>query len=491
MSQMPLGIGGGIAVAVYVAMLLVVALVARRARRDDSLGDFYLAGRGLGPLVLFFTLYATQYSGNSLLGYPGEAYRLGFAWVMSVGFMLAIVVAYLAMAPRLFRVARRFRYVTPGDWIEHRFGSPVLTHTANLLWVAAIANYLLAQLMAMGHVVAGLSGDAVPYWVGVIVLTLVIIVYETLGGMRAVAWTDGVQGVMLVTGLVGLMVAVVPTPASLERVTEWIIEHEPRKAAVPSWSMCVTWVSTVVMIGLSAAVYPQAIQRIYAAEDARALKRSVGRMAFMPLVTMTPIMLLGIFGIEHFAGLSGVEADQVLPRLLAEWATRSLWLYAMAILVVLAVVAAIMSTADSVLLSLSSILAKDVLGRSLLRGAPEARLTHAGKVLSWVVMACLVTVALVPRITLWGLIELKMELLVQVAPAFFLGLRWRGLTARATLTGMIAGVVGSLLLPVVGFDRPWGVHAGLVGLTANLALCVILSAYDGRSVRGQTVPQLT
>ncbi len=481
MSDLPFGVGGGIAVGLYIATLMVVAFVARRARKDDSLSEFYLAGRGLGPLVLFLTLYATQYSGNSLLGYPGEAYRLGYAWVMSVGFMLAIVVAYLAIAPRLFRVARRFRYVTPGDWIEHRFASPALTHTANLLWVAAIANYLLAQLMAMGHVVAGLTGDAVPYWVGVLLLALVIIVYETLGGLRAVAWTDGLQAVMLVAGLVGVMVAVAPTTARLERLTEWIIQNEPHKAAVPSWSMCVTWASTVLMIGLSAAVYPQAIQRIYAAEDARALKRSVGRMAFMPLVTMVPIMMVGIFGIEHFAGLSAVEADQVLPRLLGEWATRSLWLYWMAILVVLAVVAAIMSTADSVLLSLSSILAKDFLGRSVLKGTPEARLTHAGKLLSWGVMACLVTIALVPRITLWGLIELKMELLVQVAPAFFLGLRWRGLTARATLAGMIGGLMCSLLLPLVGFDRPLGLHAGLVGLAANLLLCVTLSVHDGWS----------
>ena len=433
MTELPFGVVGGIAIGVYVAAMIAVAFIARRARKDDSLDDFYLAGRGLGPLVLFMTLYATQYSGNSLLGYPGEAYRLGFAWVMSVGFMLAIVVAYVAIAPRLYRVAHRFRCVTPGDWIDHRFGMPALTSLANVVWVAAIANYLLAQLVAMGHVVAGLTAGGLPYWSGVMLLAVVIIIYKRLGGLRAVAWADGVQGLMLVVGLLGLMLAIARTPANLERVTEWIIRLEPQKAAVPSWTTCISWASTVVMIGLSAAVYPQAIQRIYAARDAHALQRSVARIAIMPLVTMVPILLLGIVGIEQLAGLTGVEADQALPRLLAQWASQSTWMYVMALTVMLAVVAAIMSTADSVLLSLSSILATDVLGKWILPHVPEARLTQAGKALSGLVMLALVGVALSPRITLWGLTQLKMELLVQVAPAFFLGLRWSEVRGRAVL----------------------------------------------------------
>lgn len=93
---------------------------------------------------------------------------------MSVGFMMAIVVAYLAVAPPLYELGRRHHYITPGDWVAHRFGSSALWWVANLVWIGALANYLLAQLMAMGHVVAGLSDGAVPYWVGVVGLTLVI-----------------------------------------------------------------------------------------------------------------------------------------------------------------------------------------------------------------------------------------------------------------------------------------------------------------------------
>jgi SSS family transporter len=474
-----LGQGASLVVGAYLVVLLGVGLLARRARRSESLADFYLAGRSLGSAVLLLTLFATQYSGNALLGYPGEAYRLGFAWVMSVGFMMAIVVVYLLFAPRLRLLAERHGFVTPGDFLDHRFGSPTLSLFANTLMVVAIGNYLLAQLMAMGHVVAGLSDGAVPYGLGVVLLALVIIVYETLGGMRAVAWTDCLQGLMLLVGLVGLLAAVAPSTGHLRALTEWILAHDPAKVAVPSASVCATWASTVLLIGFSGAVYPQAIQRIYAARSVRALRRSLAVMVFMPLVTMTTVLLIGLFGLRQMAGLEGVAADQVMPLLLREWAGRSAWMYAMSLLVVAGVVAAIMSTADSVLLSLSSILAKDFVGKHLLPAAPEAALTRLGKALSWGIMLVLVGVALTPRLTLWGLTELKMEVLAQVSPAFVLGLTWSRLTPRAALAGMAAGTALGAGLTLAGYARIGGIHAGLLGLGANVLVAVLLSLRDG------------
>ena len=133
---------------------------SRRARKSNSLADFYLAGRGLGVPVLVLTLYAPQYSGNSLIGYRGEAYRMGFSWMMTVGFMMSIVVVYLTYAPKLQRISRGLGFVTPADWIEHRFGLAPLTHVANLLLVAAITNSwrgLKAKPALLGIVLGALA----------------------------------------------------------------------------------------------------------------------------------------------------------------------------------------------------------------------------------------------------------------------------------------------------------------------------------------------
>ena len=387
--------------------------------------------------------------------------------------MMAIIVVYLLFAPRLQRLARRHAFVTPGDWFTYRFNSAALTLFANVLLVTAISNYLLAQLIAMGHVTEGLSGGVVPYWVGVVLLTLVVIIYETIGGMRAVAWTDCVQGIMLIVGLVGLFVAVAPTPGHLADLTASIAADSPDKVAVPSWEISRNWFSTLILIGFSGAVYPHAIQRIYAARDTRTLKRALSIMVFLPLVTTGVVFMVGILAIRELGGVG--DPDQVVPMLLTTWSSRSVLLYGLCVVVITAIVAAVMSTADSVLLSLSSILAKDVLGTTLLRGASEERLTRVGKRLSWGIVVVLVLIALNPRITLWGLTEIKMEILAQVAPLFVLGVTWQRLTTRAALAGMFAGTTSYVGLLLAGLPELWNLHAGVAALGVNVTVCVAVT----------------
>ena len=485
MADQPYGPGALLFLAAYLAMMIVLGYVARARRRDDSMSSFYLAGKNLGALVLFFTLYATQYSGNTLIGYPGEAYRLGYAWIMSIGFMMSIVVAYLLFAPPLYSASRQWHFVTPGDWITHRFGSTRLTLFAGVLFVVAIANYLLAQLLAVGHIVSGLSGGTLPFWAGVVVLGVIILFYETLGGMQAVAWTDCIQGLLLFAGLLGMLAAVVAGSDRLGEATAWIIAHQPAKAALPGGDTIRTWISTILLVGFAAAVYPQAVQRVFAARSAHSLKRSFTLMAFMPLVTISAVVLVGILAIPQLTGLEGVATDQVMPRLLGVWAAESLWLYVMTVLVLTGIVAAIMSTADSVLLSLSSLLVKDVLGSFRMGSLPEARLTAWGKRLSWAIMAILVLIALTPDLTLWGLIELKMEVLIQTAPLFVLGVLWPRFNATGAAAGMAAGTLLAAGLTLAGLGKVWGWHAGVLGLALNVIVGVCVS----RAGRRDTVRQ--
>ena len=475
---MTLGLAAGCAVCVYLLILISVGYLSHRHSHHADLDDFYLAGRNLGGFVLLLTLYATQYSGNTLLGYPGEAFQLGFAWVMSVGFMMAIIVVYLLFAPQLQRIAKQKHFITPGDWITYRFNSPSLTLIANVLLVAAISNYLLAQLMAMGHVTEGLSGGSIPYWAGVLLLTFVVIIYETVGGMRAVAWTDCVQGLMLLVGLIGLLIAVGPTPDHLANLTNEIARTSPEKVAVPSWEISRNWFSTIILIGFSGAVYPHAIQRIYAARSTRSLKRAFSVMVFLPLVTTGVIFIVGILAIGELD--AGGDPDQVMPMLLTTWADRSVLLYGLSVVVITAIIAAVLSPADSVLLSLSSILAKDIVGTTILKGASEERLTNVGKMLSWVVVGVLGVIALSPRVTLWVLTEIKMEILAQVAPLFVLGVSWARLTPEAAFTGMLAGCATYVGLRIVGHPEVWNIHAGVVGLGGNVVCCYLITTLQVR-----------
>ena len=461
------------ALVVYLIALLAVAEFAHRAKRDSSPADHFLAGRGLGVFVLFISLYATAYSGNSLLGYPGRAYVSGYSFIMATGFMMSIIVVFHAVVPRLRPLAVTHGFITPGDYVRLRFEGERwaggLLIATSVLMTIALANFLLAQLKAMGHVASIVTGDAVPYAWGVVGLAALVLFYETRGGMRAVAWTDAAQGVLMFFGLAALVSWLLIDAGGLRAVTDAVALVRPEAIAVPDATTQINWFSTIALLGLGSVLYPQAIQRIYAAADGRALQRSFALMTFMPLATTLVVTLIGIAAIGRLQLEGAVAADEVMPLLLGEWASAGGFASAGAVLVFFGALAAIMSTADSCLLSLGSLVARDLLGRS----STAASTTQLGKLLAAALLIAMVPLALQRDVSLWRLIELKMELLIQCVPAFLFALHWRRLSSGPVLLGLVVGTAFSVGLTFADVSRLGGVHIGMVGLGLNAAIAVI------------------
>lgn len=464
---------GVLALILYLTVLLAVSEVAKRARVDASPSDHFLGGRQLGIFVLFLTLYATAYSGNSLLGYPGEAYRSGFGFIMSTGFMMAIVVVFHALVPKLRPLAVQRGYVTPGDFVRDRFGTEAagrwLRVAVGLLMVIALANFLLAQLKAMGEVASLVTGDLVPYAWGVVGLAGMILFYETRGGMRAVAWTDAAQGILMFAGLGTLLVWLLSWSGGLGAMSLAVAEARPSAVAVPDAQGVANWFSTIALLGLASVIYPQAIQRFFAAASGRVLSRSFSLMTFMPLATTLVVTLIGVAAIPRLDLAAGVESDGVMPMLLNEWATHGPLQRAGAVLVFIGALSAIMSTADSCLLSLGSLMVRDLMGQS----GEAASQTRIGKWLAGAVLFASIPIALQRDVTLWRLIELKMELLIQCVPAFLMAIHWRRQSASATLVGLVVGTVFAVSLTLAGVAQVGGVHAGVIGLGINVAVVVV------------------
>ena len=456
----------------YLAALIGIGIASRRARRENSLGDFYLGGRALGTVVLFLTLYATQYSGLTLVGFAGAAYRSGFTFLVSVTFGCSIIGGYVLIAPSLRALSERHGFITIGDFIHHRYRSTRLTAWTAGLFVFALATYVLSNLKAAGYVIEAASGGRISLAAGIIGLSILIVAYETLGGLRAVAWTDTLQGGVLCVGCAAAFGTIVAHYGFGDSMAQ-LAHQRPELFAPPDRAQQAGWLSTLVLVMFGVSIYPHAVQRIYAASSRIALRRSLQLMLLMPFITTLPMLAVGYIGAAHFPDLSRTESEQVVFVVLGRLSETVAGLRPLVVLLVCALLAAIMSTVDSALLAISSLVTQDLYAQ-LRPGSSQAQLTRLGKRFSWALMAALAGLAIALPQTLWRITEVKLEVLVQMAPAIFLGLHSQRVRTRDVAWGLVLGLGVTLGLLVCAplsdavAAKPLGIHAGVWGLAANL-----------------------
>ncbi|HEX6923314.1 MAG TPA: sodium:solute symporter family protein [Bacillales bacterium] len=458
---------------VYGLIMLGIGLITyfRNKGLHETLDEYYLGGRGLGLFVLFFTFYATQYSGNTIVGYAPTAYRIGFDWLVSITYFIVIIGAYLLFAPRLYVISKKYKFITPVDWLEKRFHSKAISILAVILMLYGLGNYILEQLVAIGLGITGLTGGTIPYQVGVVFFLVIMLIYSWLGGMRSVAYTDTMQGIALLVGVFILLIGSIIYFGGLPSAADYMQAYSPEKLGVPSGAGLAKWFSLMILVGIGAAVYPHAIQRIFSAKSERTLKRSFTWMAWAPFITSGLIFLVGIIGIGAFHGLDTGESEKLVGMMASIIATKNAFFYWAMIILFGGIIAAIVSTMDSVLLTFSSIISKDLYSRYVNPDASEGKKIFIGKIFGIVAVAIILYIAWHPPATLYKLTVLKFELLVQIAPAFILGLYWRGLHKGSVFAGMLAGTLFASYLTVSGINL-FGILNGLWGLMLNLVICI-------------------
>ncbi len=458
---------GTIFLLLYLLSLIGIGVVGLIQSKEKSMQDFYLGGAGFGVTILFLTMYATQYSGNSLIGFAGSAYRNGWFFLISVTFMISIVGGYMLYAPKLYLLSQKHRFITIGDYIRHRYEHRLLTNIIVFIGILALSNYMLTNLKAIGYILDYVTGGGVGFAEGIIAMAIIMVIYETLGGMRSVAWTDAIQGILLLAGVMIIFSVIWIEYGSISSNEALLLEVKSEFFRTPMLADKIQWLSILIMIFFGISVYPQAIQRIYAAKDAQTLKRSFQLMIIMPLLTTLPLIVIAIIGAAHFPGLDKESSEQVILLMLSKLQHLEGMRYVITLFIA-AAVAAIMSTVDSAMLAIASLFTQDIYHQHK-PDASQRKLTLIGKLFSWALMAVMVYLAITLPSTIWWLIQIKLEILCQIAPAVMLGVHIQKIKARSVLIGLFIGLGFTLLFLLSPLpDKPFGFHAGVLGLGLNL-----------------------
>jgi SSS family solute:Na+ symporter len=451
-------------VGAYMVVALAVGVVAYRLT-DRTAEDYYLASRTLGTVVLLFTTFATLLSAFTFFGGPNLAFSAGPEWILVMGLMDGVIFAVLwyVLGYKQWLVGKRHGYVTLGEMLGDRFGSTalrVLVAAVSLVWLFP---YVMLQQKGAGQAIVGLTNGAVPFWVGAGGITLFMILYVALSGMRGVAWTDTLQGLFMLS-LIWVAVAwVLSAVGGAGEATALLASEEPAFLGLGGGLYTPQYIiSTAVSIAFGVTMFPQINQRFFAAGSKKVLKRTFALWPVLVLLLFVPAFMLGAWAAG--LGVTVPEGGNVIPALLGEYTPT--WFTA---LVIAGAMAAMMSSSDSMLLSGSSYLTRDLYrpltGRD---DASDEQTDRREALIARVGVVAFATLSFVASLytpgTLVQIGDTAFSGFAQLTVPVALALYWQ----RTTRTGMYAGVVGSQVFYGLHVFPVLATIAGLLGLDVAL-----------------------
>ena len=459
----------------YIGLTLVVALFARKAMNTSVksgkgfMAEYYLGGRSMGPWVLAFTFLATFASAGTFIGYPGLAYRNGLTVVMTG--ISQITIAYLAFAvigKRMCILGHRTGALTFTEVMRMRFNHPLLVIGLTVAIILFFGAFMVAQFAGAARILQSIAG--VPYTTGILLFAGTVATTVVVGGFRAVAWTDTLQGVVMIAGILIVIPAFFVLAGGVETVTAKLYEADPSFVFGPgpkSWATPMTLIGFWILWVLLAVGNPSLSMRFLAARDTNTVKRALIIAAVAGTIFYVPMFY---FGAGIATVLPGLKADVAVPQ--AYLMSVPGWLAGICLA---APFAAVMSTVDSLLLTSSSALVRDIYQAYVNPKADPNKLTVASYVVSAIIGVTVLVLALTPPALIATVV---IYFAGGVTSAFVVPIVAMLYWPKATTWGAIASVYGGIatfLLVDIYVKNPFGILSYLWGLGASLLLMIVVS----------------
>lgn len=453
-----------IVLVLYFALMLAVNVWG--FRRTHTEADFLVAGRTIGPLVGGAVLAATQMSAGTYVGTMGRHYLTGASWYLIwLGMWMGWLVSAFFIAPKL----RQFGALTVPDYIAARFNSDMLRVLTGALIVVVYVIYLVAQFQASGEIAQGAFG--LHPLVGMIVIIAATCILSLLGGVLGSSYMQFIQALIMVGGLVVGIPLLVSMVGGFPAAWRFLSDLDPRLTGMYySWHQLLGF-SLAFCFSIASAPYE--MTRFYSMRDVRTVKQAIAVCIFFQFLIGGAVLICGMLMRVVFPNLTSADqastilAFQVLPPLAGS-------------LLLLAMISAILSTCNSILLVAGAGFAHDIYARVIRPNSSDSHLILVNR-------ATLVVLSVIPAffaLQKYGDVQGTVIVKAKLVGSFFfipilLGLNWRGGTAAGAMSAMLGGFFSCLFweLKYQQYSATWGIDSVEVGVLTSLILFVAVSKF--------------
>jgi SSS family solute:Na+ symporter/sodium/pantothenate symporter len=543
---------------IYLISMVVVTIIANRQNaaeeerngEDGAVSTHFLGGKDMGMFVLTMTSFASIFSGYTVVGVPNSAAKNAFNEFRWMGAILCIAIGSTLTNARVRRLSVVRNYLSPGDFFMDRYNSVAIKFIASLSMCIPQLLYLAVQFHSLAAMLNQLSYKQLDFYWMVFLSMILILVFEALGGMRSVAYTDTVQACVMVAVFILVPIVIsfkyggfggqVANGNEVCDAAEFInatLGLQPGmgclnvgdgtmnggKVLAPNfWLRTPSTISNVNVLlfyvsFLSFGLNPHILQRVLSAKSDKALKFVTTLTWGMGFLAMYTGILIGTTMLSRKELLSPEQQKQNgFYALLNVWREdESLFLNFLVYVLIMAATAGIMSTADSALIGVSNTISVDLYKNWWNPEASGKATIYFGKAVSLItalasgLIACIMEGGRQPGmpVSYGTLASLQGGILWQVFPAFLFGL-FTNITTRSVLRGMIVGLIfTSVLIVVEEFSKTKGddhesvwamMHDdgvkltaganGILGALVNIVTCLIGWCVDPK--KDEAAPKL-
>lgn len=450
--------------------------VAKASESEEGgfLAEYLAGGRDLGGFVLAMTLVVTYLSAGSFIGGPGTAYTMGLGWIFLAMSQMPTGYFTLAVLGKKFAiVARKINAVTITDFIRERYKNDVLVVLCSLSIVAFFIAAMGAQWIGAARLIEGSVG--VSYQIALVFFAVTVLIYTVIGGFRAVALTDTLQGVIMTIGTIALVAATLKAGGGLSNIIQNMYQTDPgliTPFGVTEGFMTKAWVTSFwILVGFAVVGLPSVGMRAMSYRDSKSLKEGI---IYGTVVSM--VLLLGM----HFVGAAGIvlvpgiaSGDLVVPTL-----TTTLFPAWIAGIILAGPLAAVMSTVDSQLLIVVGAIVNDLVANYI-----HPKIKHNQKVTAKISFVSTIVIGIIvffvafnpPPLMVWLNLYANAGLISTFLWPVLLGLYWKKANAPGAFASIITGV-GTYILFSKVWARPLGMHTIGLPLILSLVVFVIVSS---------------
>lgn len=458
-----------------ILFLIIIFFIGYWANRfvkssDTFLQEYFLGDRQLGGFVLAMTMIATYGSASSFIGGPGVAYSKGLGWVLlSMAQLPAGYFVLMVLGKKYAIMARKYKAITMIDFLKGRYQSNAVVILSAVSIIIFLFSAMAAQWVGGGRLIESLTG--LSYTTALFIFAISVLIYVIVGGFRAVALTDAVQGVVMLIGTVVLLIATIVAGGGLSNIMSELVAENPNLVSPfgAEGDLTPLYVSTFwILVGVGVVGLPQISVRAMSYKNSKGMHRAI---IIGTLVIGTIMLGMHLIGVLARPIIPGIEiGDKVMPTL-----TLKVLPPLIAGLVLAAPMAAIMSTVDSLLILVSSTIVKDIYINYLKPDATEKQIKKTSFLVTTIIGISVVLFALSPPdLLIWlNLFSFGGLESVFIWPVV-MGLYWSKGNKYGALASMVTGMGSYILLDRL-FPNPFGMHTVVLPILLSFIAFIVIS----------------